>query len=47
MWELKYNKRGGFIMPSVVELLEKKGLIHPPSWMADNVHYEVDRKSVV
>ncbi|MCK9459595.1 MAG: nucleotidyltransferase domain-containing protein [Proteobacteria bacterium] len=33
-------------MPSVVELLEKKGLIHPPSWMADNVHYEVLMGSV-
>jgi predicted nucleotidyltransferase len=33
-------------MPSVVELLEKKGLIHPPSWLADNIHYEVLMGSV-
>jgi uncharacterized protein len=27
-------------MPSIIKKLESKGLIHPPGWLADNVHFE-------
>lgn len=27
-------------MPSIIKKLEERGLIHPPSWLADNVHFE-------
>jgi predicted nucleotidyltransferase len=33
-------------MSSIIEVLEKRRLIHPPSWLADNIHYEVLMGSV-